>query len=179
MPACSSVTSGDVRAWLFHELPSLATSELHPFVALTNSGNDIPLKEISIRYFFSAEGSGDMQFECLWVSQDGGFGNGLCDHGVAVAVLALEPSAVGADRYLEVSFPGVGSEVLSHLVPPVVDTRVRIWHEGHTTLNQANDYSFVPTTNQVLSVQDKPYKQTAKVAVYRNRALIWGQEPCP
>jgi len=177
--ACSSVTSGDVRAWLFHELPSVTTSELHPFLALTNSGNDIPLKQISIRYFFSAEGSGEIKLECLWVTQDGGSGHGLCDHGAAVAVVELEPAVAGADHYLEVSFPSVGNEVLSNLVPPVVDARVRLWRDGHPTLNQSNDYSFVPTTNRVLSVENKAYKQTTKVAVYRSGALIWGEEPCP
>lgn len=177
--ACQHATDGEIRAWLFHELPSPASSELHPFLAMTTTGPDIPLRQLSMRYFFSGEGSGDWQTQCLWVTQDGGSGNGLCDHGVAIAMVELNPPLPTADRYLEVSFPRVGNEVLSNLVPPVVEARTRIWRDGHPTLNQSNDYSFVPTQSTVLNVEGKAFKQTTRVAVYRNGTLVWGEEPCP
>ena len=46
-------------------------------------------------------------------------------------------------------------------------------------LNQANDYSFVPTTSEVLDVEGRAYMQTSRVTVYRNGGLVWGEEPCP
>jgi hypothetical protein len=46
-------------------------------------------------------------------------------------------------------------------------------------LNQANDYSFVPAPDPVLALEGRDYKRTSKVTVYRNGALVWGEEPCP
>jgi hypothetical protein len=176
---CQYVTHGDVRAWLFHETPKLATTEIHPFLAMTTSGEDIPLKQLSMRYFFTGEGSGGWRVECLWVTQNGDFGNPLCDNGVSVTIVELDPPLPGADHYLEVSFPGVESEVLSRVAPPAVEARTRIWRDGYPTLNQSNDYSFTPTGSAVLNIEGKPFKQTARIAVYRNGTLIWGEEPCP
>ena len=175
--ACQSKTGGEIRAWLHQELPDQFSTEIHPFVVLTNSGSDIPLKQLAIRYYFSAEMSGDFQTSCIWVPKQGG--GGLCDAGVSVKIVSLDPPRPQADHYLEVSFPDVATDTLSSVPNPVFEARSRFWRVGNPLMNQANDYSFVPTTNEVMTVESRDYKATSKVTVYRNGALVWGDEPCP
>jgi hypothetical protein len=62
---------------------------------------------------------------------------------------------------------------------PVFEARSMFWRAGHPMMNQDNDYSFVPTTSDVLEVEERAYKQTTRVTVYRNGGLVWGEEPCP
>jgi Cellulose binding domain len=176
---CGSVTNGDIHAWLFRELEAATSNEIHPFIALTTTGPAVPLAQLSIRYYFSAEGSGDWQVDCIWVTKEGGSGGGLCDAGAEMKVVALDAPAPQADHYLEVTFAGVASETLSQVSPPVFEARSMFWRDGHPSMSQSNDYSFVPTTSTVMTVENRAYKETTKVTVYRNGALIWGEEPCP
>jgi len=175
--ACQSKTTGEIRAWFYPELPDQFSNEIHPFVVLTNSGSDIPLKQLAIRYYFSAEMSGDFQTSCIWVPKQGG--GGLCGSGVSVKIVSLDPPRPQADHYLEVSFPDVATDTLSSVPNPVFEARSRFWRVGNPLMNQANDYSFVPTTNEVMTVESRDYKATSKVTVYRNGVLVWGDEPCP
>lgn len=177
--SCQHSTSGELRAWLFRELTSAGSSELHPFFALTTTGADVPLQELSIRYYFSAEMSGQWQVDCIWVTEQNGSGSGLCDKGVSMSVVALDPPRPQADHYLEVSFAGVSGHALSNVTMPSVEARSMFWRDGHPTLNQTNDYSFVPTTDTVMTLEGREYAQTSKVTVYQNGALVWGEEPCP
>jgi Cellulose binding domain len=175
--ACQSKTTGDVRAWFHPEIAAAISNEIHPFVALTNAGADIPLKELSIRYYFTGEMSGDWEVECIWVPKQGG--GGLCDSGVSLKVVSLDPPRPQADRYLEVSFAGVSGDTLSSIPTPVFEARSRFWRVGFPMMNQANDYSFVSTTSEVMTVEERAYSATSKITVYRDGALIWGEEPCP
>ena len=175
--ACAHRDSGDIQAWLYQEIATDQSNELHPFVTLTNSGLSVPLKELAIRYYFSGERSGDWQLTCIWVTKESGTGSGLCDEGVSLQIVALDPPRPQADQYLEISFAGVSSNTLSEGFP--VEARSMFWRVGRPMLNQANDYSFVPTRDSVLNVGGIDYKQTLKVTVYRNGVLVWGEEPCP
>jgi hypothetical protein len=177
--ACESKTNGEIRAWLFQEITTSISNELHPFLALTTTGNDVPLAQLSIRYYFTAEMSGDWQVECIWVTTPGGSGSGLCESGTSMKIVTLDPPREHADHYLEVSFPQVSGGTLSSVPTPVFEARSRFWRAEHPMMNQDNDYSFVPTTSDVLEVESRVYKQTTHVTVYRNGGLVWGEEPCP
>lgn len=177
---CGSFTTGDVHAWLHSELPEPRSNELHPFFALTNTGDDIALQRLTIRYYFKAEMQGDWLVGCVWVTQQSPGTTALCEDGTALAIKPLEPPHPEADHYLEVSFDGVSeAEVLSHGQMPPFEARTMFWRTGHPTLDQDNDYSFVPTTDTVMTVEGRDYNETTKVTVYRDGELIWGTEPCP
>lgn len=175
--ACRSKTSGDIRAWFHAEIAAAVSNEVHPFVALTNAGTDIPLKQLTIRYYFTGEVTGDWQAECIWVPKQGG--GSLCDSGVSLKIFSLDPPRPQADHYLEVSFADVSSDTLSSIPSPVFEARSRFWRVGLPMMNQANDYSFVPTTSEVMVVEGRTYSATSKITVYRDGALVWGEEPCP
>jgi hypothetical protein len=177
--SCQSKTDGEIRAWLYQEITTSISNELHPFLALTTTGNDVPLAQLAIRYYFTAEMSGDWQVDCIWVTAPGGSGSGLCDSGTTMKIVSLDPPRDDADHYLEVSFAQVSSGTLSSVPTPVFEARSMFWRAGHPMMNQDNDYSFVPTTSDVLEVEERAYKQTTRVTVYRNGGLVWGEEPCP
>lgn len=176
-PACERRDDGDIRAWLYQEITADKSNEIHPFIALTNAGLNVPLNQLAIRYYFSGEAAGDWQLSCLWVTKAGDMDHGFCDEGVNVRIVALDPPRSQADQYLEISFAGVANAGLSDGFP--IEARTMFWRTGHPMLNLANDYSFVPTDTAVLNVGPLAYRQTRKVTVYRNGALVWGEEPCP
>jgi hypothetical protein len=178
--SCESVTTGDVHAWLYPELTEARSNELHPFLALTTTGEDIALQRLAIRYYFSAEMAGDWEVSCIWVTKQAPGTSVLCEDGALLKIEAMALPHAEADHYLEVSFPEVSAaEVLSDGQMPAFEARTMFWRTGHPTLNQSNDYSFVPTTENVMTVEGRDYKETTKVTVYLDGALIWGTEPCP
>jgi hypothetical protein len=178
--SCESVTTGDVHAWLYPELTEPRSNELHPFLALTTTGEDIALQRLAIRYYFSAEMAGDWEVSCIWVTKQTPGTSVLCEDGALLKIEAMDLPHTEADHYLEVSFPGVSAaEVLSDGQMPAFEARTMFWRTGHPTLNQSNDYSFVPTTENVMTVEGRDYKETTKVTVYLDGVLIWGTEPCP
>jgi hypothetical protein len=177
--SCQSKTSGEIRAWLHREITTPISNELHPFLALTTSGSDVPLAQLAIRYYFTGEMSGDWQVDCIWVTGPSGSGSGLCESGATMKIVTLDPPRPQADHYLEVSLAEVAAGTLSSVPTPVFEARSMFWRVGHPMMNQANDYSFAPTTNNVLDVEGRAYTQTSHVTVYRNGGLVWGEEPCP
>lgn len=176
-PGCARRDDGDIQAWLYQEITADKSNEIHPFIALTNAGLNVPLNQLAVRYYFSGEAAGDWELACLWVTKAGDMDHGFCDEGVSVRIVALDPPRSQADQYLEISFAGVANAGLSDGFP--IEARTMFWRTGHPMLNLANDYSFVPTQATVLNVGPLAYRQTRKVTVYRNGALVWGEEPCP
>lgn len=174
---CASKVDGDIRAWLYQEIAADKSNEIHPFLALTNTGLNVPLNQLAIRYYFSGEAAGDWEITCLWVTKAGDGDHGYCDEGVNVRVVALDPPRFQADQYLEISFSGVSNAALSDGFP--IEARTMFWRTGHPMMNLANDYSYAPTGTATLNVGPGGYKQTSRVTVYRNGALVWGEEPCP
>lgn len=178
--SCGSMTTGDVHAWLYPELTEARSNELHPFLALTTAGEDIALQRLAIRYYFRAEMAGDWEVNCIWVTKQAPGTSVLCEDGAVLKIEPMELAHAEADHYLEVSFPDVSSaEVLSQGQMPAFEARSMFWRTGHPTLDQSNDYSFVPTTENVMTVEGRDYKETTKVTVYLDGELIWGTEPCP
>jgi hypothetical protein len=176
-PGCAPHRSGDIQAWLHQDIINAQDNEIHPAFLLTRTGLSVPLKQLAIRYYFSGEAFGAWELTCLWVTKAGDADHGLCDEGVSMQVVALDPPLQQVDQYLEISFAGVASATLSEGFP--IEARVMFWRAGHPMLNLANDYSFEPTLQPELDVDTRTYRQTSRVTVYRDGALVWGEEPCP
>lgn len=174
---CARTDGGDIQLWLYQEITNAEDNEIHPAFLLTREGLSVPLNQLAIRYYFSAEGSGDWELTCLWVTKSGDGDHGLCDEGVTMKIVALDPPRPQADQYLEISFAGVASATLSEGFP--IEARVMFWRADHPMLNLGNDYSFVPNLEPVRNEDGRAYQQTSRVTVYRNGALVWGEEPCP
>jgi hypothetical protein len=174
---CEPHQGGDIQAWLHQDITNEKDNGIHPAFLLTRTGLSVPLNQLAIRYYFSAEGAGDWILTCLWVTKAGDSGSGYCDEGVTLKVVTLDPPRQQTDQYLEVSFAGVSNATLSDGFP--IEARTMFWRDGRPMLNLANDYSFVANLEPVRNEGTRAYKQTSRVTVYRNGALVWGEEPCP
>jgi hypothetical protein len=174
---CERREGGDIQAWLHQDITNEIDNGIHPAFLLTRTGLSVPLNQLTIRYYFSAEGAGAWVLTCLWVTKAGDMSSGLCDEGVSLEVVPLDPPRQQTDHYLEVSFAGVSNATLSEGFP--TEARVMFWRDGRPMLNLANDYSFVANLDPTMNEGTRTYQQTSRVTVYRDGALVWGEERCP
>jgi hypothetical protein len=124
----------------------------------------VPLSDLTIRYYFTADTSAVQQFACDYAVVDKSNVAGQ------FAPITAKNPADQADHYLEVSFtPDAGS------VGPGSDSggiHVRFYDlasGGTLVLDQTNDYSFDPTK--------LTYTPWDHVTLYENGVPAWGKEP--
>ncbi|MEA2695913.1 MAG: endoglucanase [Myxococcales bacterium] len=139
------------------------------FSLVNETAAPIPLREVTIRYWFTgAGGTSPWQFACdngmLGVAPD----NVEVTGSVTNVFKPVTPARPGADRYFEVGFTvGAGS-----LLPRQLSLfRTRVYRQDYSTINQADDYSF---NNKIAT-----FGPWSRVTLYRNGTLIQGDEPLP
>jgi hypothetical protein len=159
-PAQAAQCSDPAHCVKAQHMPGGADSHyVNPLFNLVNaSGGYVPMSELTVRYWFTSDGSSSFNTVCdmAWM----GYDKVLRRYG------SVSPARTGADTYMELGFagssgvlaPGQGSGPIA----------MRASHTNGSTFNQSNDYSYVAATN---------YADNAKVSVYRNGVLIWGVEP--
>lgn len=185
-PECPPPLSGPLRAFLRQELddPSTsgdhATQQPHPFLLLVNDGPRLQLSRIKLRYFFSAEISGNWKADYFWASRVNGgpFDNSKgFSPGPTLKVKSAPAALPGADHYLELGFNT--DPALS--LPTDKYVEVRAWFEVEQQqgqLVQSDDWSFVPTGTASKTIDGGRYRESQRVTVYVDDKLVWGAEPC-
>lgn len=175
-PSCPHA-EGALRAGTHPEFPESSLNEPHPFVLLTNSGAAVELRRIRARYYFTAESTGDFRTACYWVTKVNGLGgdSGLCDR-AHIEVVAMPSPATDADSYLELSFDPAEEAQLAKGAP--LEIRAGFWLDSRLSFTQTNDYSFLPTSDEITEVNGFPYRGTTRVTLYVDGQLVWGTEPC-
>jgi cellulose 1,4-beta-cellobiosidase len=158
-PAGADGGSGEVvLQYRNNEDQSPADGDVKPIFNLKNtSGAELPLTEITIRYFYTKEPSStDQSFDCFFVQM--GCGN------VTGSFAAVAPARPGADYYFEVGFSGgslaAGAET--------GDLKLRFHTNPFTNFDETDDYSHCGAASNL---------DWDKVTVYRSGSLIWGAEP--
>ncbi|PWV97900.1 GH35 family endo-1,4-beta-xylanase [Paenibacillus cellulosilyticus] len=131
---------------------------IQPFFNIKNTGTTaINLSDLTIRYYFTKEGTADMT---SWIdyAQIGG-SNVLRTFGTL--------SATNADTYVELSF----SSSAGTLQPGAQtgEIQLRMHKSDWSTFNEANDYSFDATKTT--------YTDWTKVTLYQSGVKVWGVEP--
>jgi hypothetical protein len=156
-----------------------ASNEPHPFLLLTNDGPNIQLSRIKVRYFFSAEISGTWQAGYFWATKLNGApfdsAKGFAP-GPRLAIQSWSPAQPDADHSLELSFDPASTVVL----PSGTSLEVRAWFRTSTEgeLIQRDDWSFVPSSPEVQTIEGFDYRENAHAALYVDDQLVWGTEPC-
>ncbi len=131
-----------------------------PHFEIVNNGNtSVPLSSLTIRYWYTEDGTQSQQFWCDYALAG-------CTN-VTGSFTALANPTSTADTYLQVGFTsGAGSIATSGNSG---DIQVRFNKSDWSNYNQANDYSWSPTQTS--------YAAWNKVTLYLNGQLVWGTEP--
>ncbi|MBM3995453.1 MAG: DUF1592 domain-containing protein [Planctomycetes bacterium] len=133
-------------------------NQLRPHFQIINLGNNaVPLRELTLRYWFTGEGAKDFQHWCDYARLDA--------KNVTRAVKKLDQPVKDADAYVEIGF----TEGSLDPKGSTGEIQIRIAAQDWMQLDQKNDYSFDPKQTQ--------FTESPRVTLYREGKLAWGQEP--
>ena len=146
----------DYRTRATADSTSVATPQL---VVVNTSKEPIALGDVTVRYYFTADGAASYSFNCL----QAGVG---CSH-ITGDVVPLSDPTPTADHYLEIGF-AAGAGTLA----PGKDSQgieLQLYRLDHKHLDQANDHSFDGSITT--------YKPSTLVTAYLRGVPVWGDEP--
>lgn len=137
-----------------------AANSIRANLQLSSSSTvSIPLNELSVRYWYTSDGSTDQTVEIDYAA--------MGKSNIITSVVPLSTPVAGADTYAEFTF-GAGAGTLS-ASGNSGDIQFRIHKNDWSNYNQANDYSFAPAMTS--------YTANERITVYRKGVLIFGEEP--
>lgn len=138
--------------------PAQTATSIQPDITLSAQGAPVSLSQVTVRYWFTRDGGADTFDATCQYAQAG------CSN-VTESVVSLSQPVNGADSYLQVGFTaGAGT------LAPFGSSAVQLFlnKTDWSDFNQANDYSYSPTTTPA---------STTAITVYINGQLVWGLEP--
>lgn len=154
-----SVPAGDLTIQTFNGNTSASSNGISPKFKIINTGDSaIQLSDVKVRYYYTIDGDNEQSFWCDWAS--------IGSANVTSTFIKLDTPVTGADYYLEMGFtstagtlnPGQSAEI-----------QARFSKTNWSNYNQANDYSFEPSSSQ--------FVDNEQVTGYMDSQLVWGIEP--
>jgi hypothetical protein len=135
------------------------TQDIRVHLDILNPGaSPLDLGALTIRYWFTADGSKMQSFVCDYAR--------IGCSSVQASFVTLSAPKPTADHYLQLSFA-------SEMIPPGGDTgeiQARFHDSGYSvTFVQTNDYSFDAAHTMFM-----PWN---RITLYKSGALVWGTEP--
>ncbi len=129
---------------------------------IVNTGTSaVPLSELTIRYWFTREGTQDQNFWCDYSAIQGSCGS------LNGTFVQVSPARPGANFYLEISFTAAAGSIPARGQSGEIQTRLA--KADWSNYNETDDYSFDPTKTS--------FADWTHVTLYRNGVLVWGTEP--
>jgi hypothetical protein len=157
----------DLEVHMFNGNKFINSLYISPYLRVYNTGSKPELlKNIKIRYYFTADDNIKLSFSCLaWKSKTGPNVEHLTQR-VIGSFVKMSPAKQNADYYLEISFDnGTGN-----LHPgEYVEIHGIIIKDNLRLFNQKNDYSFRKS--------GWDYEVWDKVTAYISNSLVFGIEP--
>ncbi|WP_342746204.1 cellulose binding domain-containing protein [Paenibacillus donghaensis] len=153
---------GDPQATLLYHAGETGTAvnSIRASLQLRNeSGTSIPLNELTIRYWYTSDGSAaqTLEFDYAVIGKEK----------LLTEIVPLTTPLAGADTYAEIGFTaGAGSLAASGTTG---DIQFRIHNNNWSNYNQADDYSFQPAITSNAA--------NDRITVYYQGKLIYGIEP--
>src|SRR5262245_12377817 len=129
-----------------------------PFNILNGGATTVPLSELTIRYWYTNDGSQPQVYDCDYASRG-------CSN-ISASFVSI-PAVTGANTYLQLSFSaGAGS-----LTPGQQsgEIQTRLHSQNWSNYTEGNDYSYDATKTS--------FADWTRVTLYRNGTLVWGTEP--
>ena len=160
--SAQSALAGSGLRLLYHhgEDWSASNNEIKPHFKIVNEGSAaIPLSELTIRYWYSREGTASESSNCYWAQV--GCGNILRSN------TALATPSQGATHSFDVGFTGGAGQL-----PAGANTgemKLQFHKSDWSPYDENNDLSYDPARTT--------WGDATNVALYRNGVLVWGKEP--
>ncbi len=164
----TALTTGlEINAGTLDPSSSPTDGSIAPRLRISNyTTTNIPLSEIKLRYWYTADGASPQAF--------------ACDYGTPINCPVLNMSAAFttiasgsanltslSDTYAEISFPSSAG----NLTPGTnLEMYLKIYKTDLSAYNELNDYSYLSPTKPVMT-------RWERITVYRNGTLVWGVEP--
>jgi hypothetical protein len=131
--------------------------EIKPHLRIVNNGNSVPLDELTLRYWYTSEGSVEEQLHCDYA---------FISCQVIESTFGVITETAVADTYFELSFTAEAGTLLGGHESGEIQLRV---HKNNWTVyNELDDYSYNGDDN---------YGDWQYVTLYHNGQLVWGVEP--
>jgi hypothetical protein len=161
---CTGTICGVLKVQYSSSVTTAMTNSPHPWFKLINLGaTAVPLTELTIRYWFTAEGA---QGQVATIDDARDSANAQINASVTTSFVAPTPTRTGGDFYMQVGF--TAASIAGNNGTVVVQSRFN--SAGfQTNYTQTNDYSFDATKTA--------FADWTHVTLYRNGTLVWGIEP--
>ncbi len=164
----------DLRALYAAYNSAPLTPVLHPSVVIRNHTNTpVPLSEVRLRYYFTRDGSADLQASCTFIPY---YPSGVlpdiipepapCADSVIVETGALSTPTATADSYLELRFTDGTLAANGYTVQYILSVNKADW----SNFQQTNDYSYS-------AFGMYPLPEWDKITLTRQGAAVWGSAP--
>jgi len=135
-----------------------ADNQIRPQFQIFNSGKDaVPLRELTIRYWFISGGETEFQHWCDYAKVDA--------KNVTRSVNILPKPVQDADAYVEVGFADGTLEAGGN----TGEIQIRVAKQDWKPFEQTADYSFDASLTT--------FSEAPLVTLYRKGKLMWGREP--
>ncbi len=157
---CDKTCQATVRVELLAANREATPICIQPSLYLVNDGpSAVPLRSLSIRYYYTRESSGDESYGCYWVNA------GDCNQVAPPVFAEVKPKRPGAARYIELSFTSAAK--------PLDASKTFVLQQGWclqdgNRYTQTDDYSYAANTD---------YQTTSKIVLLKDGVRIWGTEP--
>ncbi|MFF8936055.1 cellulose binding domain-containing protein [Streptomyces paradoxus] len=141
------------------DTPATATAAKPSLEVFNDTDKPLPLSDVTLRYWFTADGSASYAFNCV----NAVFG---CSN-VAGRIVAMDKPTDTADHYLEVRFTAAAGDLKPGANSKGID--LQLFRTDHEKLKQSDDRSF--------DAEMTSYKEAENVTAYKRGVLAWGEEP--
>jgi hypothetical protein len=147
--------------------PAASTAIRAAFIIENRSDRDVPLRAVTLRYYYTLENASEQTFECDWAKEPGIVNDCKGIH-VTFGTLPL----TSAKNYVEVSFePPPEDWILPALGGNSGLMRLRFFKKSFSLQDQTNDYSFRASDGI------DPIEEHDHVTLYIDGQLAYGIEP--
>ena len=159
-PAAAAPQGGSLEVRHRSESGAADDNSIRPAFQIVNrGGHDVPLAELTIRYWYTVDQWRPQQVWCDWAP----FGNA----NVMGRTVRLARPASDADSYLELRFAEGAGNVAAGRSSGEIKTRFN--KHDWSPFDQRDDWSWTSPNGR--------YTAAPKITLYRNGHLVWGLEP--
>jgi Cellulose binding domain len=150
------------------DTPAMSKSIRAELQVVNHSPVDVPLSEITLRYYYTSEAAPATMWKCQYV-MDSAVAND-CD-GISVSFASYTSKDGLANAYFEVSFTGdvAAGWLLGANGGPSGPIELTVSKTGYALQDLTNDYSW---NGELLTLTDWP-----KITLQRNGELVFGTPP--